>query len=376
MNTFRLTPQAVFSWIAPLLIFAACDGNGHPKTRGDVSISVAPLTLKGVSDACYDIAVKNGRGEQLWVQKGLCSSSYGAGGGDISYVGTCDASANPNTVSLVLSSLVDSAGRPITDANNPCPPDAPCAQTVTCVENADTQVEFNLTILRSAQTGFFDVAVNLDEIFCSAKFDCAKDGQPIMLLQDPATGQRVPSSVLAFSCTGGDQQALSLLMSEVDIECKGSAGAFTTSLDPGAGPGNFFDGATPAPRSLVQAAAYRTAGSALLNDVGTPSASWSVAFALNQPGLAELGATNCRVMARATAVKGALASANGWTPPSTSYPYVNVDVPLTAIGANGGSVPVCSSHPLDADGSGVTTAYTGIEKARLSRTFAVSPQGN
>ena len=51
-----------------------------------------------------------------------------------------------------------------------------------------------------------DSSVQFEDVFCSAKLDCAYDGlgvEPINLLFDPLTGERAQTAVLAFACSGG-----------------------------------------------------------------------------------------------------------------------------------------------------------------------------
>ncbi|TNF27904.1 MAG: hypothetical protein EP329_18885 [Deltaproteobacteria bacterium] len=49
----------------------------------------------------------------------------------------------------------------------------PLNRNFECKENQDVFVQFDVALMRPAQQGFFDIAVNFNSIFCSAKFDCA-----------------------------------------------------------------------------------------------------------------------------------------------------------------------------------------------------------
>jgi hypothetical protein len=219
---------------------ASCVGGANPDTPGErLAIEVAPLDLPGVTGVCYDLQVINGASEPpefVWTagQVGvprdsggggdtdtLCSMQYGAGGG-LTYVGTCDASVPTTTVRLFIDSLWDGE-TPIADYVDPCPvAEGGCALTATCLENQDVPVTFNLTVMRRAQQGFFDIGVNFKDIFCSAKLDCTYDEagtEPIELLFDPETGTRGQTAVLALACTAGPDEATALHTTDVVVTC-------------------------------------------------------------------------------------------------------------------------------------------------------------
>jgi hypothetical protein len=167
---------------------AACADTGSGPTGPEVAIAVAPLTLPGIDEACFAITVYNGDpatladgdpdndADVVWSNDDICSVQYGNGQGDITYVGPCDASTGDNYVELVLDSLwangaeLDDEASPA-DFVNPCKDAGDCVQMVECLPNADSLVEFNLTVMRNAQQGFFDIVVNFEDIFCSAKLD-------------------------------------------------------------------------------------------------------------------------------------------------------------------------------------------------------------
>ncbi|MFO0748250.1 MAG: hypothetical protein U1F43_21700 [Myxococcota bacterium] len=223
------------------------------------AIKVAALDLPGVSDMCVRVTVYNSSSTfnastTVWNEDYLCADQYGDGTGSLTYIGTCDAgSGDDNTVELQIQAILvpdadkldgesddratpwdetktDTLAHP-RDYFDPCRAPNYCRITKPCAENADTLVEFNLTVMRSAQQGFFDVAVNFSDIFCSAKFDCQyptdadDDGNEdaIKLLFD-ASGQRRDTGVLAFACTAGTATALDegdthLYMSDIEIDC-------------------------------------------------------------------------------------------------------------------------------------------------------------
>ncbi len=183
-----------------------------------------------MSNVCYGVAVKNGLGLPVWsrgaaTSNSLCSSNFGNGaGGDISYVGPCDADEPGHTVFLTVETLYDTFANPLvegTDWINPCPVGDPCDLSVTCNENADTPVTFNLTIVRRAFQGFFDLAVNFDSIFCSAKLDCTYDEaglEPIELLHNEE-GDRAQTLVAAVACSAGPGVDTELYLNDIRFEC-------------------------------------------------------------------------------------------------------------------------------------------------------------
>jgi len=335
-----------------------------------ITISVAPLTLPGLSRACYDIAVVNALGETV-VSRGdptvsdpasaLCSDRFGNGaGGDISYVAPCDADQPNHTVYLWIDSLFTVTGATETsldDWRNPCPPPANgalngCSLPVTCAENADVPVTFTLVIMRDANQGFFDIAVNLDDIFCSAKVDCTQDvagTEPLNLLFD-ANGDRAPTIVMAAACTAGPSHdtASVLHMSNVVVDC-GAAGTF--DLDPTV-MGNAWSpvhGGDP----VWQYAVYRGQEALSCGGISCQKLYWNVAIGL------DTATAGCTLRAAVTTAR-APGLVEGATPAATTYPYINIEVPLTLPG--GGRA--CTQNPLNGPTSGVQTRYTSSSVTR------------
>jgi hypothetical protein len=311
-----------------LSFLAACGEAPNPDGFGEVDVSVLALTLPGVSNAVYSLTMYDTIGKPLWTQT-VDSATYGNGpGGDITYIGPCDASGTgENRVRLEILDLV-----PLDPMEwaNPGPMDL----VFTCQENADTQVEFNVTILRSAQAGFADVSVNFEDIFCSAKVDCATDNNtPLELLFDD-NGERMPSGVLAITCANEPGSDPHIYLNDPRIVCGGSSWPLnptalgTTQLPP----------AHPAEVQAV------TAGGSLGS--GWEQIYWTLTFG-NNPAL--LG-PDCRLVGEFTASNGPLAA--NTTPAGGGYPIVEIDVPLT--NTNGG--PACTQHPLNG-GNGVDATY-------------------
>ena len=372
------------------LAMAAC-GDSEPKApQGDgLTIAVAPLRLPGVSDVCYDLRVTNGpdgTGDTVWSRgtpglnggtpdsRAICSTDFGNGvGGDVTYIGPCDAdgtlgvsgtSARMNSVTLWVDGLYDDSGAYIDPTGpegwrNPCDTPSGCTLDVLCEENVDAQVEFNLTIMRQANQGFFDIAVNFDDIFCSAKVDCAypatatSPARPIELVFDPATGKRVQTVVWAFACTDGDPGATTatathLYMDDLVLDC----GSTSYTVPASAGPGNIYPDAGTPPAPLVQAMEFE--GVELIKNGGVDADKryWSVALGLKASFFAT--APNCTLRTKATASNGPLSG--GVTPPNTNYPVIDVSVQI-----NEGSEIICSQHGLNGTEAhaGVSTHYTG-----------------
>jgi len=353
----------------------------EPAPRG-LSITVSPLELSDVIDACYAIGVANDAGEPVWSADGICASQYGDLRGSVSYVGTCDASDNDpsdnigtevahNTVTVELEGLWDQDGLIDEDTwVNPCPVGDGCALTVNCVENSDVPVTFNLTISRSAMQGFFDVAVNFADVFCSAKLDTCRGDEPMNLLFD-ANGERAPTVVLALACTGGagDATDTHLYRQDIEIRCGESLHA---SLDPSAGPGNAYSDIgdpqlTTDPDvddAVFQYAVYEGHESLACGAVSCNKNYWNVAIGLDVGVLSP----GCRIVTVATASEGALD--NGATPEATTYPVIAVDA--TLVDANGALL--CQQLGLD-ETQAVHTAYTGLDEP-LAFAYELGVEGD
>lgn len=271
-----------------------------PAPGGDgLRVTVAPLSLPSVGKVCYDVEVRNGpdrTGDIVWSRGtpglnggspdpgALCSSQFGnIGGGDIAYVGPCDADGQEdpsdaagertNSVTIWFDGLYD-GGNAYVDPNgaqgwqNPCLDrdghEIGCTLNVLCQENADALVEFNFTVMREANQGFFDVAVNFNDIFCSAKFDCAYAAEgvcsgpngtcttgtlvagkaacdthadcvvedPIELLHD-GQGERGRTFVLGFACTAGPGTDVDteLYLNDLELDCNSDDDPDTFTAD-------------------------------------------------------------------------------------------------------------------------------------------------
>ena len=323
----------------PLLALVACGREGEGPS-GNVKIATSALELTGVVDAEYTLAVYNGAGALVWRKDGLRASRYGAPDGSLAYVGTCDASAGVanNRVELTMTALFDSAG-PIAPTRWQNPTAAgPLVREIDCVENTDSAVLFDLTIMRPAEQGFFDIGVTFDDIFCSAKIDCKDE-----LLHNGA-GDRAATVVMTLACTSGEGQPTWMHYSDVALKC----GDVTTWLDPSVGPGQ----TGPRAPSLFQVATYR--GQEAFADLD--KCYWNMALGVN------LGpdAANCSLVAYATASDAAFDD-EGATPANSTYPYIAYEVALT----DGAGQYTCGQHPLNGTPAGVTTGYTSPRGTRF-----------
>jgi len=336
---------------APLVM--SCVG---PTSAGDpadgVAITVAPLTLPGITDATYTLTVTNDSGEVV-VTRTLTSSAYGSGDGSLSYVSPCDADDNDNTVTLTVDELRGPGDTLIAPGSWRDP--SPLSRDFTCVEGRDVPVTFDITLARAANQGFFDVAVAFEDIFCSAKLDCeGADEQPLELLFD-ATGARARTAVVALACTGGPNAGgTTLYRDALTVTCSNG----TAVVDPTAGPGNLTEGdgiTSTGTAPLFGAAVHEGA-----EQLGYDKRYWNVLL-----GLAP-GAQSCTLTTRATATSGTFA--DNTTPEGSAWPYIDWNVALTD-GSGGTS---CGHHPVDGSGdeAGVATLYTASPIA-----FAYSSAG-
>jgi len=184
-----------------------------------MEIRVTPLQFNSVLDVCYDIQVFDNIGTLLWSagdpnvnrDQGdtatICSSDYGTGsGGDIQYIGSCDPTFNPNIVAIIIDGIYTINGR-LQDGVDwlpTCTVADPCYQYVECQPDANVLVAFNILVMRSANQGFFDIAVKFDDVFCSAKVDCTYDAagaEPIMAVNTDGTD--LQTVVVGVACTAG-----------------------------------------------------------------------------------------------------------------------------------------------------------------------------
>ncbi len=339
---------------------SGCGSELDVETNTRLLISAKALTLTPIGGSSYGLTVRNsdpGPNNVVWSRAAIDSARFGDGRGAISYVGPCDATKNPHTVELVLESLAEADGTPILEGTfvNPAPAERPISLSITCAPNADTPVVFNLTVMRDAQQGFFDIAVNFEDIFCSAKVDCVDE-----LLHDGNT--RAPTVVLGFACTAGTTsdgaQPTWLHMTDVVLECAGQAPLYFDPTGPDGNNGPL--GATP---TFFETSIYR--GEEQLP--GLDKCYWNSAFGVR------LGAAapDCRLRAQATASHASF-DPTGMSPANTVYPYVDFDVTLT----NSEGALTCNNNALNVTGSGVRTSYTPPTGAAFTHEWECASDTN
>jgi len=339
-------------FVVCLLLAVSCDDGGPEAPGAEVAVAVAPLSLAGVTDADYRITVYNAgsaTGEVVWERSGLTSDQYGDGAGSLAYVGPCDAETGTNSVELELTALYEGAGALIAADTYDNP--TPIVRDIVCSENTDVAVTFDITLARRAQQGFFDVAVNFDDVFCSAKLDCVRSGtsEPLELLHHPGGGRGL-TAVLGFACTA-DPTAPSadtfLYMDDPTITCANQGEPVTITFDV-SGVGNVdLSGATNPGGYLFAAAVYRG------NEALANKAYWNVAFGLDETTFGDLG--ECTLSTEATAASTELpAFPDGFAPPDGNiWPVLTWDVVLSDENGR-----VCGAHAVG-DGSEVAVAYYG-----------------
>ena len=378
-----------------------------------VAIGVAALNLEGVGDVVWDLEVRN-PAQVVW-QRRITSSTHGDSAGSASYVGSCDADANPNTVRVWVVGVYDGdisasqagafasgsaagvTGTPL-DFQNPTGPSTPLSQQVTCSANADAAVQFDVTLMRPATQGFFDVAVSFNNVFCAAKFDCCDDsnGAPgcdlggtedIRLLFD-ADGARGRTMVLGFACTAGiDGATTALDLDPIALDCTSpAADDFHADLTLDPDPTDLGNQCTPgadgmtacAPRVLQlgtvdpDAVLYQFAifrGAEALDNAGVPAEKryWNVALGVK--GGAN-GIRTCWLRTRGTAEDPTTVDdhvVDGVVAAGAVYPFVQWDVNLATCG----SEPLTFGDPA----APVRTEYTGTTAGSTTFTYTWSPQG-
>jgi|GEM_PF-2616254 len=188
-----------------LSALVAC-GEGDPGTSADgpqVEIKIAALDYAEFDTATYTIETFY-RDDDGTMKLLTSKDGYDANGprGALTYISPCLAAADGprlGQIRVTITDLWDFAGDRLEDLV------LPPSQTkqFLCAEEQDTQVAFKFTVVRSSNTGFADVVVDIDDIYCAAKIDCQPDLWP-----DDETGVMGPALVFGLACTGGDDVAL------------------------------------------------------------------------------------------------------------------------------------------------------------------------
>lgn len=368
--------------VVATVLTAGCDGGGATSppvdppvetSGGRVEISVLPLTLEGTTGVCYALEVYNGATdangfptpERVWARDNVCSGVFGNGAlGGITYIGPCDADEPNNFVTLGIETVAGAGGVPLVEGEqwfNPCPLDNRCELYAPCVENADTPVTFNLTIMRSANQGFFDVAVRFDQVYCSAKIDCSYDHfglEPVRLLHG-RDGNRAETAVVSVACTTGPwlTDNTEMYLNHVRVRCDEpipSGTAWELAPAPAGQEGNHWDvAAVPPTSALWQYATYF--GNEVLYCDGLPCGKKYVDIAVGY----DPAAVGCTLEVEMSVAKpGLFVDFN--SPLGSAYPVLVGRVQLTpeAEGAAPTGLPLCRKGGMNDPWSGFYTTYT------------------
>ncbi len=332
------------------LALTACSDT-KPSTT-NFEITTAALQLDEVEEVTYGIKVLSAT-DTVWEQTGITSTQYGDGKSAITYIGTCDASANPHTVELTIEN-VRAGGRDLEDPIdwiNPAPDGRPIRKiNITCVENADVLVAFDLTVMRSAQQGFFDIGVEFDDIFCSAKLDCDDD------LLHNAAGDRDATAIVTFACSAGENETTFVYTSDVLLTCDDDNATtppvvFTMpAAGATAGQQGAIVGQPGGVTGVFQWANYQGQEELTSDDEPIEKCFWNRAVGIDRAALQTAGFKRCRMTAIGTASDLPLTGND--VPNDGAYPVVSYDVEVWSV-ANG----LCTNNPLNGDGSGVITSY-------------------
>ena len=335
------------------LMLSACGEQPVEAPTGPgLSIEVAPLSLPGIVEATYELTVKSAGGEVVWTRGPIASTRYGDGQGALTYVGPCDAQGGQHTVELVLLSLSDavkgelsSPGDYVNPTIQPGGQRTPIVVTgVQCNPNADTLVPISLTVMRSARQGFFDIAVEFDDIFCSAKLDC----NPSLLHNGE---DREATAILAFACASGQGQPTHMYLSDLTLTCSGAAGTTTLDVNPfkrgnqGRQSGSVFQWAVYQGREFLDAN----------GESPVEKCFWNHAVGLD---LAALSGQSCTLSATGTATDAPLPrTGDQYVLPRTgSYPYIQWSAEVLSSGG-----ALCTNKPLGS--TEVSTQYVRFDTA-------------
>ena len=377
MDTTTARRAPTLFWLSLGVLCACVSNEGAPRDSGPrVSIEVAALGLGEVGDVVWDLEVVNGKTpvpDVVWRQR-ITSSRFGDGRGSATYVGPCDASPGvaQNTVRLWVVGLYDA---PVTTSGTFGSGSAagvvgtaipfenptrfqPLTRTLTCAPNTDTPVVFDLTLMRPASQGFFDIAVTFDDIFCSAKFDCCVEDDSgactsdLELLHD-ASGKRATTYVLGFACTAGTNTDVEteLYLDALELDCTpphmATGFAADLVLDPSGSTGNqcvagqvdacgaVSSTTLDADDYLFQLGVYRGLEALTTGDSPARPANkvyWNLALGgvRKGPGANAVGIENCRLRTRGTAADalGTGLMEAGTVAPGLVYPSIEWQVDL------------------------------------------------
>lgn len=220
--------------------------------------------------------------------------------------------------------------------------------------------------MRPAGQGFFDIAVDLDDVFCSAKADCQGASGPLALLHNPRLpgAPRDQTLVMGLTCTAGPNTDTRIHWLDAAIVCGGvTYDLLAAMVDDEPGLQGPIEPTGIGTSSLVFEHAYYLGEQAPYAGLFT-----NLAIGLDTRFLGLGAHTGCRLEARATVSEGALGAT---TPANSRYPIVTWDIPLNT-GTN--TTLTCSQHPLDG-GNGLATDYTPITTTGEAIAFTIDGNG-
>lgn len=122
--------------------------------QGFVDIGVNGLAPAPLDDVCYAMRVTNGADEPgvVWAEQPICASKYGTpSNGTVSFVGTCDAKEPETEVTLWVTDIDSDAAianpcpAPTGEGEDPATWSGGCKLVVTCEENVDVLLQFNVS---------------------------------------------------------------------------------------------------------------------------------------------------------------------------------------------------------------------------------------
>jgi len=397
----RRTPSLVTVALLSALAVGCDAGAADDAPTAELSVDIAALSLSGVGDVVWDVEVVNGAATPAVVwQRRIASSGYGDGAGSASYVGTCDADPTGDvSLNTVRVWVVGVFAAPVTtvgsfasggsggvagvalDFENPTELE-PLSRSVRCVADGDVAVQFDVALMRPAEQGFFDIAVDFDDIYCSAKFDCCHAdaagtacASDIALLH-AADGGRDTTMVLGFACTAGPESGVEteLYLDPLELDCTSPTDfedgfSADVTVDPSGAAGNLCTpGATGmadcagvagagADSYLYQVAVYRGVEALTSGGQNAHKTFWNVALGVKRPAI-----ESCWLRTRGTAddANGSPGVDAGAIAAGTVYPYVRWRVDLGS----------CVEEPLSYGDPAAMVAPTYTETDGAEERFA------
>ncbi len=220
---------------------------GHAGTG--LRVDVVPQAFGSLTDTCISFAVVDGDGS-LVVGRGpaltpanlpavsgalppatgpVCASHLGEGhGGALSIVVPCASAAPEHTVHLWVDSVCDGSGcAPLPEGFDPCRGPNGCALDVTCVEDDDTPVTFDLAFIGERPVEGEGAVRTFGALACEASLaTCGVDGTPLAPLEIPGAAP-MEALGLSIACTPAldDASDLRLTFGELVVTCDGAGGS-------------------------------------------------------------------------------------------------------------------------------------------------------